>query len=261
LLMKQIIISVLNQKGGVGKTTTAVNLATYLTKQNKTVLLIDADPQGNATSGLGIDRNSLNSTLCDVLLSGADVNKVLQTTNIKNLDILPTDSRLASVEVDISGDAHREFKLQDSLKNLTKDYDYVLIDCPPALGLLTINALVASQKVLIPVQAEYYALEGLSQLLQVMQHVQKLHNPNLELAGVVVTMYDKRNALSQQVYDEVGKHFGDKLLNTIIPRNVRLAEAPSYGIPISEYDKWSKGAKAYKNLAKELDAKISGDKQ
>lgn len=260
--MKQtIVISVLNQKGGVGKTTTTVNVAAFLAKAGKSVLIVDADPQGNATSGLGIDKNALNSTLCDVLLSGVDVNSVIKKTAFKNLDILPTNARLASVEIDISAEAGREQKLKDALSSYIGKYDCIIIDCPPALGLLTINALTASSKVIIPVQAEYYALEGLSQLLQVMQQVQKSFNSGLELLGVVVTMFDKRNALSQQVYDEVGKHFGDKLFLTVIPRNVRLAEAPSYGQPIGEYDKWSKGAKAYKNLALEINTKMSGEKK
>lgn len=255
---KTNIISILNQKGGVGKTTTTVNVADFLAKAGKSVLIVDADPQGNATSGLGLDKNSLNSTLCDVLLSGSDMNSTIQKTAYKNLEILPANARLASVEIDIASSQNREEKLKNALSGDTGKYDYILVDCPPALGLLTINALTASDKVIIPVQAEYYALEGLSQLLQVMQQVQKSFNPSLELLGVVVTMFDKRNALSQQVYDEVGKHFGDKLFETVIPRNVRLAEAPSYGQPIDEYDKWSKGAKAYKNLASEIDKKVTG---
>lgn len=256
--MKQTVIAVLNQKGGVGKTTTTINLAAYLAKQKRSVLVVDADPQGNATSGLGLEKSSLSSTLCDVLVSGTKMNSVVRATAFKNLSIAPTDARLASAELDIANTERREHKLQDALKGL--EYDYILIDCPPALGLLTINALTAADQVLIPVQAEYYALEGLSQLLQVMQRVQASTNPDLELLGVVMTMYDKRTALSQQVYDEVGKHFGDKLMDTIIPRNVRLAEAPSYGKPISEHDKWSKGARAYKNLAKEIDERVTGGK-
>lgn len=255
--MKQTqIISVLNQKGGVGKTTTTLNVAAYLAKQGRAVLVVDADPQGNATSGLGLDKTDLNATLCDVLVSDTSLNNVAVKTEFKNLSVIPTDARLASAELDLVSDPKREYKLRESLVDL--NYDYILIDCPPALGLLTINALTAADQVLIPVQAEYYALEGLSQLLQVMQRVQASTNPGLELLGVVVTMYDKRNALSQQVYEEVGKHFGPKLLSTIIPRNVRLAEAPSFGRPISEHDKWSKGARAYKNLAKEIDSRIHG---
>jgi len=255
--MKQkTVIAILNQKGGVGKTTTSVNVAAYLAKQGRSVLVVDADPQGNATSGLGLEKANLDATLCDMLLSGIAPTKVAKKTEFKNVSIIPTDARLASAELDLAADPRREYKLQEKLTGL--DYDYILIDCPPALGLLTINALTAANQVLIPVQAEYFALEGLSQLLQVMQRVQASTNPSLELLGVVVTMYDKRNALSQQVYDEVGRHFGQKLLQTIIPRNVRLAEAPSFGRPISEHDKWSKGARAYKNLAKEIDGRVRG---
>jgi chromosome partitioning protein len=243
----------------VGKTTTTINLASYLGKLNKSVLIIDADPQGNTTSGIGIEKMDLNSTLCDVLVSGMQLNIVARKTNIKNVSIAPSNARLASAELDIASIPSRELILKNAIGS-NAEYDYVLIDCPPALGLLTINALSAADQVLIPVQSEYYALEGLSQLLQVMQQVQAHFNPNLELLGVVMTMYDKRTSLSQQVYDEVGKHFGDKLLKTVIPRNIRLAEAPSYGKPIDEYDKWSKGAKAYKNLAKEIDGRVRGIK-
>lgn len=254
---KTMIIAVLNQKGGVGKTTTTINLSAYLAKLGKTVLVIDSDPQGNATSGFGIEKMQLSATLCDVLVSGRDMNRVVVQTAVKNVDLIPTDARLASAELDLASSPERELTLKKSLTSINP-YDYILIDCPPALGLLTINALSASDQVLIPVQSEYYALEGLSQLLQVMQQVQRSFNPRLELLGVVMTMYDKRTSLSQQVYDEVGKHFSEKLLKTIIPRNVRLAEAPSHGKPISEYDKWSKGAKAYKNLAKEIDTRVKG---
>ncbi len=256
--MKQKIIAVLNQKGGVGKTTTVINLAAYLAKMGKSVLVVDADPQSNATSGLGLERSTLNHTLCDVLLSDVPLANVVQETEMKNLYLLPSDSTLASFEVEVSNRDNREFYLKEHLNKLI-DYDYILIDCPPSLGLITINALVASRYLLIPVQAEYYALEGLSQLLQIMQSVKVELNKSIELLGVLVTMYDKRTSLSEQVYSEVGNHFGEKLLRTVIPRNIRLAEAPSFGRPISEYDRWSKGAKAYKRLAKEVDSILGGN--
>lgn len=256
---KPYIIAILNQKGGVGKTTTTINLASALGKQKRRVLVVDGDPQGNATSGLGLEKMQLKTTLCDVLVSGTALNNIVSKTDIKNVDIVPTNARLASVELDIAQNPDRELVMKNALQNNIANYDYVLIDCPPALGLLTVNALSTADKVLIPVQTEYYALEGLSQLLQVMQQVQARYNPDLELLGVVMTMYDKRTSLSQQVYDEIKKHFQDKLLKTVIPRNVRLAEAPSHGKPIDEYDKWSKGAKAYKNLAKEVDTRVMGE--
>lgn len=253
--MKQThIIAVLNQKGGVGKTTTTINLAAYFAKLGKTVLVVDSDPQGNATSGLGIDKTQLSATLCDMLVSGTSLANVLLETKINNLLLLPTDARLASAEIELSARIGRERILKEALKSA--EYDYILIDCPPALGLLTINALTAADLVLIPVQAEYYALEGLSQLLQVMQQVRASYNPQLELLGVVMTMFDKRTTLAEQVYSEVKKHFDDKLFKTVIPRNIRLAEAPSYGKPISEHDKWSKGARAYKSLAKEINTRV-----
>ena len=257
---KQTIVSVLNQKGGVGKTTSTINLASALGKLGSKVLVVDADPQGNATSGLGLDKNSLSTTLYDVLVSGVELSSVIQNTSSKNVFLVPSNSKLASAEIDISNKQNRELILKNHLHAIGR-YDYILIDCPPSLGLLTINALSASNKVLIPVQSEYYALEGLSQLLQVMQQVQASYNPNLELLGVAITMYDKRNSLSKQVQEELKKHFGNKLMSTIIPRNIRLAEAPSYGKPIDEYEKWSKGAKAYKNLAKEIDKTLKGKKE
>lgn len=257
--MKQThIIATFNQKGGVGKTTTAINVAAYLAKKNQTVLLVDSDPQANTTSGLGIITSGTDLTLCDVLLNRSSALQTVRKTNIKNLYIMPTDARLSSIEVDLAQAENREQRLRDAFNSLKGDYDYIIVDCPPALGLLTINALTASNTVLIPVQAEYYALEGLSQLLQVMQRVKMSFNPELELLGVLLTMYDKRTSLAEQVYSEVKKHFGDKIFNTVIPRNVRLAEAPSYSQPISEYDKWSKGARAYKKLAGEIEERIHG---
>ncbi len=247
-------IAVLNQKGGVGKTTTAVNLGSYLGKAGKTVLIADLDPQGNATSGLGIDKNALGETMYDALFSAEVAPNIVVDTEFKNLQVLPANANLAGAEVQLVGTLQRELQLKRVLDQFT--HDFILIDCPPSLGLLTINALAASDFVLIPVQNEYYALEGLSQLLSVVQRVQEAINPDLTILGVVLTMYDSRNSLSEQVKAELQKHFGDKLFATIIPRNVRLAEAPSYGRPIGEHDKWSKGARAYKSLAKEVITRV-----
>lgn len=247
------VIAVLNQKGGVGKTTTSINLAAYLARDGRRVLVCDSDPQGNSTSGLGLDKQSLNTTLYDVLFSRAEATKTIKKTATKNLFVLPANAQLAGAEVELVELPGREFFLKNALKEL--NYDYILIDCPPSLGLLTVNALTAASDVLIPVQAEYYALEGLSQLLSVIQQVQGALNPSLNLLGVVLTLYDNRNALSGQVKIELEKHFGAKLFETVIPRNVRLAEAPSFGKPIADHDKWSKGARAYKALAKELERK------
>jgi chromosome partitioning protein len=244
------VVAVLNQKGGVGKTTTAINLGAYLAKAGKSVLLVDFDPQGNATSGLGLDKQSTQTTTLDVLFGRAELAKTVQETSVPNLWVLPANNTLATAEVDLVDKDNRELKLKQSLEGA--DYDYILIDCPPSLGLLTVNALTAADYLFIPVQAEYYALEGLTQLLAVMQQVRSGLNPNLELLGVVVTMFDSRTSLSEQVYDELKKYFNDKLFSTIIPRNVRLAEAPSYGKPIADHDKWSKGARAYKQLSKEF---------
>lgn len=244
------VIAVLNQKGGVGKTTTAINVAAYLAKSGKTVLLVDFDPQGNATSGLGLDKQKIENTVLEVLFGNASIDKTIQETSISGLFILPANANLASAEVDLVGKPDRELQLKKALKGLT--YDFIIIDCPPALGLLTLNALSAANNLLIPVQAEYYALEGLSQLLSVVQRVRQGLNTNLELLGVVVTMFDSRTSLAEQVYGELKKYFTDKLFTTIIPRNVRLAEAPSFGKAIAEHDKWSKGARAYKQFTKEL---------
>ena len=243
-------VSVLNQKGGVGKTTTSVNLGAYLAKSGLKVLLVDLDPQGNATSGLGIDKQSLNETLYDALFNHHSAPNVLLDTSIPGLQILPSNANLAGAEVQLVSSLQRELQLRQMLEQF--NHDVILIDCPPSLGLLTINALSASNYVLIPVQTEYYALEGLGQLLSVIQRVKEAINPSLEILGVLLTMFDSRTSLSDQVMNEVKKHFNDKVFNTVIPRNVRLAEAPSFGEPISEHDKWSKGARAYKALSKEF---------
>jgi chromosome partitioning protein len=248
--MRQTIIAVVNQKGGVGKTTTAINVAAQLAADGKTVLLVDLDPQGNATSGLGLQKEAAQTTY-DLLCRGASLADVVQETHVAKLFVVPANADLAAAEVELVGRLQREFALSEALKTAT--YDYVLIDCPPSLGLLTINALTAATGVFVPVQAEYYAMEGLSQLLNTVQAVRGSTNPNLELLGVVLTMFDKRNSLSEQVEAEVKNYFGDKLFKTMVPRNVRLAEAPSYGRTIYEHDRWSKGARAYKALAKELE--------
>jgi chromosome partitioning protein len=244
------VIAVLNQKGGVGKTTTVINLGSYLAKAGKTVLILDLDPQGNATSGIGIDKNTVDLTSYDLLLGNARPEQVIKETNFERLFIIPTNANLAAAEIELVSHNNREHMLKGALPNLA--YDYILIDCPPSLGLLTLNALTAANQLLIPVQAEYYALEGLSQLLSVVQRVRSGLNTQLELLGVVVTMYDGRTSLSEQVYGELKKYFADKLFKTVIPRNVRVAEAPSYGKPVSDHDKWSKGARAYKQFSKEV---------
>jgi chromosome partitioning protein len=254
--MAKRIIAVLNQKGGVGKTTTTINLAAYLTRNGRSVLICDMDPQGNTTSGLGIDKHKLESTLYDVLFSRADAAKTIKEISGQGIYILPANAELAGAEVELVQSQNREYMLKQVLDKL--DYDYILIDCPPSLGLLTVNALTAANDVLIPVQAEYYALEGLSQLLRVITQVRQALNTNLNILGVVVTMFDKRTSLSDQVKGELEKHFGSKMFNTVIPRNVRLAEAPSFGKSIADHDKWSKGARAYKALAKELEKRVNG---
>lgn len=248
--MTQKIIAVVNQKGGVGKTTTTVNIAAQLATKNKPVLLVDLDPQGNATSGLGIPKDSVGISTYEVLCHGAALHDAVTPTHTEGLFVLPANNNLAGAEVDLVQAAQREFQLRQALSKA--DYEYILIDCPPSLGLLTVNALAAANSVLIPVQAEYYALEGLSQLLNTVQRVRGHINPSLDLLGVAITMFDKRTSLSEQVLHEIKQYFGEKLFKTLVPRNIRLAEAPSYGQTIFEHDKWSKGARAYKALAKEV---------
>lgn len=247
--MTQKIIAVVNQKGGVGKTTTSINVAAQLSA-GKSVLLIDLDPQGNATSGLGLPKDAESVTTYDILVNNTPLADAVRPTHIDQLFVLPANANLAGAEVELVGQNKREFALQKALDAAA--YDYVLIDCPPSLGLLTINALTVASHVLIPVQAEYYALEGLSQLLNTIQAVRGSTNPQLELLGIALTMFDKRNSLSEQVEQEVAGYFGDKLFKTLVPRNVRLAEAPSFGRTIYDHDRWSKGARAYKSLTKEV---------
>lgn len=249
------IIAIVNQKGGVGKTTTSINVAAQLAEAKSKVLLIDLDPQGNATSGLGIPKDQAARTTYDVLRGDSTIAQTITETNVAQLRVLPANANLAGSEVELVNTPQREFALKRALETV-KDYDYIIIDCPPSLGLLTINGLTAANYVLIPVQAEYYALEGLSQLLSTIQAVKQATNPSLGLLGIVLTMFDKRNSLSEQVEKEVRNYFGETLLSTIIPRNVRLAEAPSYGKTIFQHDRWSKGAKAYKALARELRTRL-----
>lgn len=254
--MTQKIIAVVNQKGGVGKTTTAVNVAAQLAEAQHPVLLIDLDPQGNATSGLGLAKDALGASTYEVLCGNAPLANAVHETRISGLFVLPANAGLAGAEVELVNQERREFKLQQALAPAS--YEYIIIDCPPSLGLLTVNALTAAHAVLIPVQAEYYALEGLGQLLHTIQRVRQGVNPSLELLGVVLTMYDKRTSLSEQVMQELKNYFGEKLFKTVIPRNVRLAEAPSFGQTIFEHDRWSKGARAYKQLAKEVSKRVNG---
>ena len=245
------VISVANQKGGVGKTTTTVNLSTLLAKKGKKVLLIDTDPQGNATSGLGITKE-LETSVYDILVGDTTFEETIQETAIKNLRICPSNISLAGAEVELVSMMSREQRLKVKLDVIKEQFDYILIDCPPSLGLITLNAFTASDSVLIPVQCEYFALEGLGQLLNTVNLVKKHLNKNLEIEGALLTMYDARTNLSNQVVKEVKKYFENKVYKTVIPRNVRLSEAPSYGMPISIYDPKSKGAKAYDKFTKEL---------
>jgi chromosome partitioning protein len=245
------IIAIANQKGGVGKTTTSVNLSALLAKKGKKVVLIDADPQGNATSGLGVDKD-VEKSLYDVLINEEPVAGTLQDTVEKNLKICPSNMNLAGAEVELVSQMSREHRLKEQLEGIKDKFDYIFIDCPPSLGLITLNSFTAADSVLIPVQCEYYALEGLGQLINTINLVKKHLNKNIEIEGALLTMYDARTNLSNQVVKEVKKYFDNKVYKTVIPRNVRLSEAPSYGMPITEYDARSKGAKSYEKFTKEF---------
>lgn len=245
------VISVTNQKGGVGKTTSAVNIAYYLAKMGKKTLLVDFDPQGNASSGLGIDKQLLEGTMTDVILETKQLVDVILPTDHKNLFIAPATSHLANTEVELAQANRRFTRLKNAIDN-TPNYDFVIIDSPPSLSLLTVNGLIAARYVLLPVQAEFYALEGLGQLLETMKLIRRSMNPTLDLIGVLPTMVDGRTTLSGQVHEEIKKHFPGKVFKTVIPRNIRLAEAPSHGLPVGVYDKFSKGARAYKAVTKEV---------
>ena len=245
------IISIANQKGGVGKTTTSINLSTVLAKRNKKTLLIDTDPQGNATSGVGVEK-ALEKSIYNVLIEDVKMEEAIMKTSIKNLDICPSNINLAGAEVELVSMMSRETRLKEKLEEIKDKYDYIIIDCPPSLGLITLNAFTASNSVLIPVQCEYYALEGLGQLLNTIKLVKKHLNKSIEIEGALLTMFDTRTNLSKQVVDEVKGYFGDKVYKTVIPRNVKLSEAPSYGVPITIYDPRSKGAKCYEKFGREL---------
>ena len=245
-------IAIFNQKGGVGKTTTNVNLSASIGKLGKKVLVLDMDPQGNTTSGYGIDKNTIENTIYEVIVDGLDIHDAIVKTDFDNIYLVAAASELAGAEIELANEKDREYKLKNSLDKIKDDYDYIFIDCPPSLGMLTINSLTASDSVLIPIQCEYYALEGVSQLMSTFKLVKKRLNPNIEIQGVVLSMFDGRANLSIQVVEEVKKYFKGSVYTTLIPRNVRLAEAPSYGKPVIYYDTKCRGTEAYKELAEEF---------
>jgi chromosome partitioning protein len=253
------VLAIVNQKGGVGKTTTAVNLAALLAAKGKQVLMIDIDPQGNATSGFGFDKNSLTKTIYDVLINEEIIQNVMFDTGRKNLTLCPANIQLAGAEIELVGVVSRETCLKRAISGIRHKYDFILMDCPPSLGLLTVNALTAADGVLVPIQSEYYALEGLTQLMETVTLIKRGLNPQLSVFGVVVTMFDSRTQLAHQVAGEVRRYFGERVFRTIIPRNVRLSEAPSFGKSITEYDPKSKGAECYDALAKEVIRRAGGD--
>lgn len=249
-------ISFANQKGGVGKTTSAINIASAIGISGKKILLIDCDPQGNATSGVGIRKSRIQATIYDVLIGRCHASDAIIQTEYKNLSIIPSGMDLAAAELELADIEKRQNRLKDPLSEISDNYDYILIDCPPSLGMLTVNALTASDGVVIPMQCEYFSLEGLSQIMMTIKQVKKLYNPMLTLTGILVTMYNGRLNLSLQVLDELKKHYADKLFSVAINRNVRLSEAPSYGAPIQYYDKYAKGSSDYDKIAAELMKRI-----
>jgi len=246
------IIGLTNQKGGTGKTTTAINLGAYLAAKGKFVLLADLDPQANATSGIGINPREISKSLYHFITNQDDFSKIIIKTKVFGLELLPSNQDLAGLTVELVNQEEREFKLKFALEKIAVSYDYILIDCPPSLGILTVNGLVAAQEIIIPVQCEYYALEGLSQLLETINLVKENLEPNLKIMGALLTMYDSRNQLSRQVAKEIYRHFPGRVFEAVVPRNVSLAESPSHGLSILEYDSYSKGAKAYRQLAEEV---------
>lgn len=245
------IIAFSNQKGGVGKTTSCVNFSAYLAAAGRRVLLVDADPQGNATSGLGVAKNEIEKSIYDALLSDAPIREVILKTEVDGLDVAPSNIDLAGAEIELVSEMGREKRLAQALTEVAAEYDYVTVDCPPSLGLLTINALAAADSVIIPIQSEFYALEGLTQLINSFKLVKRHLNANLEIDGVVLTMFDSRSLISNQIREQITRYFGAKLFSTVIPRNVRLAEAPSHGVPVLLHDDRCAGAKAYRALAEE----------
>ena len=246
------IIAIANQKGGVGKTTTAINLAACLAEAGQKILIIDIDPQGNTTSGFGLSKTDIEKTVYEVLLRECDIKEAIQEQVIENLDILPSNVNLAGAEIDLIDVENREYTLKESISEIRDRYDYIILDCPPSLSMLTVNAMTAADTVLVPIQCEFFALDGLSQLIYTIELIQKQLNTNLTIEGVVFTMYDSRTNLSMQVVENVKQNLNQKVYNTLIPRNIRLAEAPSYGMPINMYDPKSAGAEAYMQLAEEV---------
>lgn len=250
------VISITNQKGGVGKTTSAINISFYLAKMGYKVLIVDFDPQGNTTSGLGVDKNSLGLTMSDVISGSVALKDVILETEFHKLKLAPSTPILANTEIELANVGGRFSRLREALKTVSDEFDYVILDCPPSLSLLTVNSFIASDFLILPVQAEFYAMEGLGQLLESMKLVKKGMNPNIELLGVLPTMVDSRTTLSGQVYEEIKRFFPGKVFSTPVPRNIRLAEAPSHGVPIGVYDRFSKGARAYKSITKEIVKRI-----